>query len=110
MTSLTIWARMKTPATSTRVFGSRSVPGAPERCVGRFVDRATPVKAGRLSARPQTTVEEAQVTLDRIRSTNRLAIEDGQVDLNWNQRELARKRKRAGNMFSKANEIDEYLT
>jgi len=77
---------------------------------GLFVDRATPVIAGQLLAKLDTTVEEAQVALDRYRAKNTLAIEAGQTDLAWNQRELSRKQRLAGNMFSRANEIDEYVT
>ncbi len=32
------------------------------------------------------------------------------ADLEWNERELARRQQLAGNMFSKANDIDEYVT
>src|SRR3954464_1993690 len=52
---------------------------------GLFVDRATPVIAGQLLAKLDTTVEEAQVALDRYRAKNTLAIEAGQTDLAWNQ-------------------------
>ena len=77
---------------------------------GVFVDRAEPVKQGQVVAKLDTTVEEMQLALDRFRSTNTALVEAAQADLAWNQRELARRQQLAGNMFSKANDIDEYAT
>jgi RND family efflux transporter MFP subunit len=77
---------------------------------GVFVDRAEPVKRGQVVAKLDTTVEEMQLALDRFRSTNATPIEAVQADLAWNQRELARRQQITGNMFSKANDIDEYTT
>ena len=77
---------------------------------GVYVDRADIVKQGQLLAKLDTTVEEAQVALDHFRMTNTTQLESVKVDLAWNQRELERKQKLAGNMFTKANEIDEYVT
>ena len=48
--------------------------------------------------------------LDHFRAQNTTAVEAGKIDLAWNKRELERRQKLAGNMFSKANEIDEYVT
>lgn len=75
-----------------------------------FVDRADTVKQGQLLAALNTTVEEAQAALDHFRVTNTTQIEAGKTDLAWNQRELDRRRQLAGNMFSKANDIDEFVT
>ncbi len=75
-----------------------------------FVDRAQVVKQGQVVAKLDTTVEETQLALDRYRSTNTTQIEAAKVDMAWNERELARRQKLAGNMFSKANDIDEYVT
>ena len=75
-----------------------------------FVDRADVVKQGQLLAKLDTRVEEAQVALDRYRASNTAQIDAARTDLQWNQRELARRQKIAGNMFSKANDIDEYVT
>jgi membrane fusion protein, multidrug efflux system len=75
-----------------------------------FVDRSEAVKQGQVLAKLDTTVEEAQLALDRYRSTNTTQIEAGKADMAWNQRELARRQQLAGNMFSKANDIDEYIT
>jgi RND family efflux transporter MFP subunit len=75
-----------------------------------FVDRADVVKQGQVLAKLDTTVEEAQVALDRYRSTITSQIEAAQVDLGWNERELARRQQLANNMFSKVNDIDEYVT
>jgi membrane fusion protein, multidrug efflux system len=77
---------------------------------GVFVDRADAVKEGQVVAKLDTTVEEAQVALDHYRLTNVMQIEAAKIDLAWNQRELERRQKLAGNMFSKANEIDEFIT
>jgi RND family efflux transporter MFP subunit len=75
-----------------------------------LVDRADHVTAGQTVAKLDATVEQAQLALDRYRASNTTAIEAARVDLAWNERELARRQKIAGNMFSKANEIDEYVT
>ncbi len=75
-----------------------------------FVDRADVVKQGQVLAKLDTTVEEAQLALDRYRSTITSQIDAAQVDLAWNQRELARRQQLANNMFSKVNDVDEYVT
>jgi RND family efflux transporter MFP subunit len=75
-----------------------------------FVDRTDVVTQGQVVAKLDTTVEEAQLSLDRFRATNTTQIEADKVDLAWNQRELARRQQLAGNMFTKANDIDEYVT
>jgi RND family efflux transporter MFP subunit len=77
---------------------------------GVFVDRTEPVKQGQVVAKLDTTVEEAQLVLDRFHATNTAPLEAMKVDLAWNQRELARRQQLAGNMFSKANDIDEFVT
>lgn len=77
---------------------------------GVFVDRGARVKQGDLLAKLDTTVEEAQVALDQYRATNTTQIEAAETDLQWNIRELHRRQQLAGNMFSKANDIDEYVT
>ncbi len=77
---------------------------------GVFVDRTQVVKQGQVVAKLDTTVEEAQVVLDRFRATNTTQIEANKVDMAWNQRELERRMRLAGNMFSKANDIDEEAT
>jgi multidrug efflux pump subunit AcrA (membrane-fusion protein) len=77
---------------------------------GVFVERSDVVKQGQVLAKLDTTVEETQLALDRFRSTNTTQVEAQKVDLAWNQRELARRQQLAGNMFSKANDIDEYVT
>lgn len=75
-----------------------------------FVDRGDEVRQGQLLAKLDTTVEEAQVALDRFRATNTTAMEAARTDMRWNQRELARREKLVGNMFSRANEVDEIVT
>ena len=75
-----------------------------------YVDRATMVTENQIVAKLDTTVEEAQMALDRFRAANTTAIDAARIDLAWNQRELGRRQKIAGNMFSKANEIDEVAT
>ena len=77
---------------------------------GVFVDRTEVVKQGQVVAKLDTTVEEAQLVLDRFHATNTTQIEAMKVDLAWNQRELERRQRLAGNMFSKANDIDEIVT
>ena len=75
-----------------------------------MADRAAVVTAGQIVARLDTRVEEAQLALDRFRAANTAPIEAARIDLAWNERELGRRQKIAGNMFSRANDIDEYLT
>ena len=75
-----------------------------------LVDRSTKVARGQMVAKLDSSIEEAQLALDRFRAANTTAIEAARADLAWNQRELARRQKIAGNMFSKANEIDEVTT
>ena len=75
-----------------------------------FVDRADNVAAGQVVAKLDTSVEEAQLALDRFRAANTTQIEAARADLGWNERELARRKQLAGNMFSKANDIDEVTT
>jgi RND family efflux transporter MFP subunit len=75
-----------------------------------FVDRADTVAAGQVVAKLDTSVEEAQLALDRFRAANITQIEAARADLAWNERELARRKQLAGNMFSKANDIDEMTT
>lgn len=75
-----------------------------------YVDRADVVKKDQIVARLNTAVEEAQLELDKYRASNTTEIEAAKTDMAWNQRELDRRRQLAGNMFSKANDIDEYVT
>lgn len=75
-----------------------------------LVDRADKVKHGQVVASLNTTVEEAQLALDRHRAENTAQLESAQTNLGWNQRELARKQKLANNMFSRINDVDEYET
>jgi RND family efflux transporter MFP subunit len=77
---------------------------------GVFVDRTEAVTQGQVVAKLDTTVEVTQLVLDRFRAANTTQIEASKVDMAWNQRELARRQQLAGNMFSKANDIDEYVT
>ncbi|MGE0222153.1 MAG: efflux RND transporter periplasmic adaptor subunit [Acetobacteraceae bacterium] len=77
---------------------------------GVFVDRGDVVQQGQLLAKLDTTVEEAQVALDRFRATNTTAIDAARIDMAWQQRELARRQQLVGNMFSRANEVDEIVT
>lgn len=77
---------------------------------GVFVDRGDTVTQGQLLAKLNTSVEEAQLALDRYRATNVTPIESARADMAWNQRELARRQQLAGNMFSRANEVDEIVT
>lgn len=75
-----------------------------------LVDRAETVRKGQLLARLDSTVEEAQLALDRFRATSTTAIEAAQADLTWNLRELARRQRLAQNMLSRANDVDESET
>lgn len=75
-----------------------------------FVDRGDTVKQGQLLAKLDTKVEEAQLALDRYRATNTLPIEAARTDMAWNERELSRRQKLVGNMFSRANDVDEIAT
>lgn len=75
-----------------------------------YVDRSDVVKKDQVVARLDTNVEETQVALDTYRSQNTTGLDAATTDLGWNERELERRRQLAGNMFSKANDIDEYVT
>jgi membrane fusion protein (multidrug efflux system) len=75
-----------------------------------YVDRAAPIRQGQLLAKLDTTVEETQLALDRYRAANTAPVEAIKADLAWNQRELGRRQQLAGNMFSKANDVDEFST
>jgi len=74
------------------------------------VDRGDAVTQGQLLAQLNTTVEQAQLSLDRFRATNTTPIEAARTDMAWNERELARRQRLVGNMFSRANEVDEIVT
>lgn len=75
-----------------------------------LVDRGDRVKAGQLIARLDSSVEEAQLALDRYRAKNTTEIDAARVDLDWNERELERKKKLRDNMFAKIGDVDEYQT
>jgi RND family efflux transporter MFP subunit len=75
-----------------------------------LVDRGDTVKAGQLIAQLDSRVEEAQLGLDRYRAKNTTEIEAARTDLDWNQRELERKKKLRDNMFAKIGDVDEYET
>lgn len=75
-----------------------------------FVDRGTLVRKGDVVAKLNTSVEEAQVELDRHRAQNGMPVESAQINLAWNERELARKKKLRDNMFAKINDVDEFET
>lgn len=75
-----------------------------------FIDRGTLVRTGDVVAKLNTRVEEAQVELDRHRAQNAMPIESAQINLAWNERELARKKKLRENMWSKINDVDEFET
>jgi RND family efflux transporter MFP subunit len=75
-----------------------------------LVDRGDAVTKGQLLAKLNTTVEEAQLALDRYRTTNTTPIEAARTELAWHERELARRQRLVGNMFSRANEVDEIVT
>lgn len=74
------------------------------------VSRGQSVEPGQVLARLDSSVEEAQLSLDRYRSSLNMAEEAARADLGWNQRELERRQKLVGNMFSRANAIDEIKT
>lgn len=74
------------------------------------VDRGDAVTRGQTLVKLNTTVEEAQLALDRFRATNTTPIEAARTDMAWNERELARRQRLVGNMFSRANEVDEIIT
>src|SRR5262249_7129360 len=63
-----------------------------------LVDRGATVTAGQLVAKLESSVEEAQVEVDRFRATNTAQIEAGKVDLEFNQKELAIKERLRENM------------
>jgi RND family efflux transporter MFP subunit len=74
------------------------------------VDRSDVVSKGEIIGKLDTSVEEAQVALDKFRAKNATALRSAQADLSWNQRELDRRQKLANNMWSKINDVDEART
>lgn len=74
------------------------------------VDRGARVAKGDVLAQLDTTVERAQVSIDKHRGTNTAAIDSAQTNMNWNLRELDRKKRLRDNMFSKINDVDELET
>src|SRR5262245_47792060 len=56
-----------------------------------LVDRGATVTAGQVVAKLESSVEEVQVEIDRLRARNTSAIEAAQVDLGYNEIELATK-------------------
>ena len=74
------------------------------------VDRGDKVTQGQVVGKLDTSVEEAQLALDRYKATNTTQIEAAKADLDWNQRELARRQKLASNMWSRINDVDESAT
>jgi RND family efflux transporter MFP subunit len=74
------------------------------------VDRSDTVSKGQVIGKLDTSVEEAQVALDKYRAKNMAPLRAAKADLAWNQRELERRQKLANNMWSKANDVDEALT
>jgi RND family efflux transporter MFP subunit len=74
------------------------------------VDRADVVVKGQIIGKLDTSVEEAQIALDKFKAQNMAPFRAAKADLDWNQRELERRQKLANNMWSKANDIDEART
>ena len=74
------------------------------------VDRGDAVQKDQVLAKLNTTVEEAQLALDRFRAANTTPIEAARTEMAWHERELARRQRLVGNMFSRANEVDEIVT
>src|SRR5215470_1091162 len=52
-----------------------------------LVDRGASVTAGQIVAKLESSVEEAQLDIDRFRATNTAQIEAGKVDLEFNQKQ-----------------------
>ena len=73
-----------------------------------LVDRGASITAGQLVAKLESSVEEAQLNIDRFRATNTAQIEAGKVDLEFNQKELAIKEGLRENMFAKLDDVDKY--
>jgi RND family efflux transporter MFP subunit len=75
-----------------------------------LVDRGDAVKSAQLVAKLESSVEEAQLALDRYRAKNSTEADTARLDLEWNKRELERKKELRANMFAKINDVDEYET
>jgi RND family efflux transporter MFP subunit len=74
------------------------------------VDRSDVVTQGQVVGKLDTSVEEAQMSLDRYKAKLTAPIDAAQADLSWNERELARRQKLANNRWSKINDVDEAAT
>jgi len=74
------------------------------------VDRSDAVRKGEVIGKLDTSVEEAQIALDKFRAENTAPLRAAEADLAWNQRELDRRQKLANNLWSKVNDVDEART
>lgn len=73
-----------------------------------LVDRGAAVKAGQVVARLESSVEEAQLEIDRFRSKNTTQIEASRVELEFNEKALAMREQLRDNMFAKAEDVDRF--
>jgi len=73
-----------------------------------LVDRGSPVTAGEIVAKLESSVEEAQLAIDQFRSKNLTQVEASRVDLEFNQKALAMREQLRDNMFAKAEDVDKY--
>jgi len=80
------------------------------RIAEEFVDRGDTVSQGKLVARLESSVEEAQVALDRYKAANSTEREAAETDLGFNERQLERRQKLRDNMFAKIDDVDDYTT
>ena len=73
-----------------------------------LVDRGATVTAGQMVAKLESSVEEAQLEIERFRAKNTTQIEAGRVDLELNKKELAIKEKLRDNMFAVITDVDKF--
>jgi RND family efflux transporter MFP subunit len=80
------------------------------RIAEEFVDRGDTVSQGQVVAKLESSIEEAQLALDRYKAANSTEQESAETDLGFNERQLARKQKLRDNMFAKIDDVDDYTT
>ena len=75
-----------------------------------FVDRGDTVSQGEVVAKLESSVEEAQLALERYKAANSTERESAETDLGFNERQLERKQKLRNNMLAKIDDVDDYTT
>src|SRR5262245_57578735 len=73
-----------------------------------LVDRGASITAGQVVAKLESSVEEVQVEIDRLRAKNTRAIEAAEVDRAYNQKELETKEDLREKLLARANDVEKF--